>query len=139
VDVCEAVGAKLDHHSENILRHLLKLLSQAKKIISNAGANAITTLIKNVSYQLRLLQHIVSNLSQKNVTVRNHCISFIRIIVDLVLEKEHSRQLFEKSGALQMLEPVLKKAVQDASPVVREGSREVICVLLVAWPSFTEK
>ncbi|KAJ3414690.1 hypothetical protein HDV05_006225 [Chytridiales sp. JEL 0842] len=139
VDICEALKDGIDPMADTILRQLLKLLSQAKKIVSNAGSAAINALIQAASYQPRLLQHILASLTNKNVVVRNHSISFVKIIVTSVASSETSRHAFEKTGGLTAVDQSLRKAVQDASPVVRESSREILELLLPWWPQVVER
>ncbi|KAJ3074872.1 suppressor of tub2 mutation [Podochytrium sp. JEL0797] len=143
---CACVAAIATHvspstveiHQDAIVKALLKLTGNAKKLVASSGATAMAALIHHVPYHPRTLQHFITLSTDKNAQVRSHCLLYIQALVTQVVVTEGRDDAFVRSGGLECLEKALKKSLADATPSVRETSRAVFEILDAYWPASGE-
>ncbi|KAJ3225277.1 hypothetical protein HDU81_008049 [Chytriomyces hyalinus] len=127
--------AQLDPLIDLMLKNLLKLAGNAKKLVASAGASAIFALISNCTFHVRTLQTLANLVGDKNASVRSYCVAYIKAVVEPMLADDHARNVLEKSGGLDIVEKCLKKSLSDATSAVRETSRVVFDMLRAYWPA----
>ena len=92
--------------------------------------DACTSYLSNIPYRNRIMQQITESMGEKNIQLRHHATIYLKT----VLETHASGVAIEKSGGLDLAEKAIKKALSDASPMVRESCRQVFSVLQAYWP-----
>ncbi|KAI9141557.1 hypothetical protein BKA69DRAFT_380821 [Paraphysoderma sedebokerense] len=79
-------------------------------------------------------------MNDKNVQVRVYSASFITEVLIQVIERgDRYKSLFEKTGGLDLLEKSIRKGLVDASPIVRDKSRDLYSLLEEIWKSKAER
>ncbi|KAJ1658412.1 suppressor of tub2 mutation [Dispira simplex] len=135
IDMAVNFGSRFDPFAELFLTNLLKLCQLTKKISSQAGSNAACVLVHRVSYHHRMLSILVTALADKNVTLRQYAIGIIKVLLESHLFLSGNDRASE---ALALLNKALKLALGDASPKVRESSREVYWLYWYIHPKSAE-
>jgi len=88
----------------------------------------VDTIISNVSYNGRLLQHVSFAAQDKNVQPRIFSAGWVKTLI------RKQKSSLEHSGGLEVLEGVLKKGLADANPKVRESYRSTYWTFSLVWP-----
>ncbi|EEP78785.1 predicted protein [Uncinocarpus reesii 1704] len=134
-DIARTCGPSIDPMIEILLQSLIKLTAALKKITAQHGNVTVDTIIGNVTYSSRILQHIWGACQDKNVQPRQFATGWIRTIL-----MRHSKQkgLIEHSGGLELIEKCIKKGLGDANPGVREGMRGTFWIFYKVWPEKAE-
>ncbi|KAJ3410035.1 hypothetical protein CcCBS67573_g00293 [Chytriomyces confervae] len=135
-NICASLTpAQLDPLIDLMLKNLLKLAGNAKKLVASAGASAIFALISQCTFHVRTLQTLANLVGDKNASVRSYCVAYIKAVVEPMLADDHARSVLEKTGGLDIVEKCLKKSLSDATSAVREISRLVFDMLRAYWPA----
>ncbi|CAJ0755850.1 16675_t:CDS:10 [Entrophospora sp. SA101] len=129
-DTSVYLGSAINPFAETLLTKLLKMVSSTKKLVSQASANATISLLKNSSYNCRLVTQLLSTMKEKNVQLRIYNISFLKTVIEA---HSHRKDYIERTGGAEVFEKSIKIGLVDASPKVREGCREVFWLFNEFW------
>ena len=110
---------------------LIKLISNANKILSEVGHQCICSLIENVK-SVKFIPKIFEETSNKNISVRSKCAFYM----DLIL-KSYPPQIIEKNGAA--FEAVIEKLICDANKETRTSTRSAFFEYQNIFPSKAQK
>lgn len=134
-EVAKTAGPGLDPMVEILLQNLIKLCCGTKKISSQQGNVTVNIIVSNVTYNVRIMQHIWAACQDKNVQPRNYASGWLKTI----LKKEgHHKSHLEHTGGLDLIEKCIKKGLGDANPGVREAMRSTYWAFALIWPSKAE-
>ena len=81
-------------NTDQIITHLIKLVSQTKRLVSNAGSDAMFVVLSRFPFSAKSIQLFGQNLDEKNVPSKGYVIQFIRKISELVRDDEEYRSGF---------------------------------------------
>ena len=134
-DVARAVGPGLDSMVEILLQNLIKLCANTKKIAAAKGNDTVTTIMANVSYSMRLAQHIYGACQDKNAQPRIYACGWLKIIIN---KHGHHKSIIEHAGGVELIEKCLKAGLTDRDPNVRENMRPTYWAFARRWPEKSE-
>ncbi|MCJ1287897.1 suppressor of tub2 mutation [Xylographa opegraphella] len=134
-DIARTCGPGMDSMVEIILQPLLKLCGATKTIAAETANKTIDTIFANVTYNLRILQHIWSASQDKNVRPRSYATVWLKTIID---KHGHHRSTLEHSNGLDLIEKCIKHGLADANPEVRESTRNTYWSYWRFWPDRSE-
>lgn len=135
-ELARTVGPGLDPMVELLLQNLIKLCGGTKKISSQQGNVTVDIIISNVSYNVRILQHIWLACQDKNFQPRVYASGWLKTL--LKKEINHKSHL-EHTGGLDLIEKCINKGLRDANPGVRENMRSAYWAFALMWPSKAEQ
>ena len=135
-DLARVCGSGLDNMVEILLQNLIKLCGNTKKISASKANDTVMTIMANVSYHLRLIQHIQTASQDKNVQPRTFACGWLNTILT---RHGQSKGIIEHSGGLELIEKTIKTALNDSNPTVRESMRGVYWVFAKIWAEKSEK
>lgn len=114
-------GPGMDPMVEILLQTLIKLSAATKKIAAHNGNVTVDVICANVSYSIRVLQHIWTACQEKNVQPRNFAAGWLKTFI---VTHGHDRSHLEHTGGLDLIEKSIKKGLGDPNPGVRESMRK---------------
>jgi CLIP-associating protein 1/2 len=120
----------MDPLAEKFMPNLIKMSSSTKKLVSQAGASAANMLLSNCSYHYRIINMLSSAMQDKNLPLRISVVGWLKTVVTSHADR---KDYIEKSGGAESLEKCVKKGLTDASPKVREGTRELFWLFYQTW------
>lgn len=130
-ELAKTLGPAMDSMAEIFLQNFVKTCAATKRIAAENGNKTVDAIFQNVSYDVRLMQHIWHACQDKNVQPRQFASGWLRTI----LRKQAGyRSHFENSGGLKMAEDCIAKGVVDANPKVRENMRATYWAYARTWP-----
>ncbi|OZJ06891.1 hypothetical protein BZG36_00253 [Bifiguratus adelaidae] len=134
-DLAIFLKSNLDPFVDSVLAILIRTTSLSKKLVASAGAETVKAVLTHTSFHLKSFQ-LLSNIAitEKNNQSRYYAVTFIQCVLLTHGTQAQSNAAIERSGSLTVLEQVLKKAVVDASPTVREAARAVYWITARCWP-----
>ena len=134
-ELARALGPSLDPIVEILIQSFIKMSANTKPISANNGNTTVETLLSNVSYKERLMQHMWFSFQDKNVQTRTYAAGWLKTLI-----KKHSHQKahIEHSGGAELAEKCLKKGLGDANPKVRESTRGTYWAFAQIWPARAE-
>lgn len=130
-DIARTCGPKIDSMVEIIMQNLVKLCSALKKIAAQNGHTTVDVVIANVTFNIRLLQHIHFASQDKNVQLRLAAAGWIKTLIN---RQAHHKSTVEHGGGLELLEKSIRKGLGDANPGVREATRGTFWTFFGVWP-----
>lgn len=130
-DIARTCGPRIDSMVEIIMQNLMKLCSGLKKIAAQNGNLAVDAVINNVSFSIRLLQHVAFAAQDKNVGVRLFASGWLK---SLIIRQAHHKSSVEHGGGVDLIEKSITKGLADANPGVREASRSTFWTFYSVWP-----
>ncbi|KAJ5826903.1 hypothetical protein N7447_003666 [Penicillium robsamsonii] len=130
-DIARTCGPRIDPMVEIIMQNLLKLCSALKKIAAQNGNATVEVVIRNVSFSIRLLQHVSFATQDKNVAVRLFATGWLKA---LITRQAHHKSAVEHGGGLDLIEKSITKGLADANPGVREATRSTFWTFYGVWP-----
>ena len=130
---------QLDPFVERILIILLKLTSQSKRMLVTLGSSTGTTVLRNTSFQTRVMERILEVTNDKNPTAREKAIEFLKVTLEECWRKDASKALFVRASGQDSLEKMLMRTLGDANSNVREKSRDIFGMYQQQWPDRSEK
>ncbi|CAG8145692.1 unnamed protein product [Penicillium olsonii] len=130
-DIARTCGPKIDPMVEIIMQNLMKLCSGLKKIAAQNGNATVDAVIGNVSFSIRLLQHVAFAAQDKNVGVRLFAAGWLKT---LIIRQARHKSTVEHGGGLELVEKSILKGLGDANPGVRESSRGTFWTFYGVWP-----
>ncbi|KAL9098724.1 MAG: hypothetical protein Q9163_005667 [Psora crenata] len=134
-DLARVCGSGLDNMVEILLQNLIKLCGNTKKISATKANDTVTAIMANVSYHLRLLQHIHNAMQDKNVQPRTYGCGWLKTIL---IKHGHSKNSIEHSGGVDLIGKSITVGLNDGNPSVRENMRPVYWVFAAIWPERSE-
>lgn len=134
-DLARAAGSGLDNMVEILLQNLIKLCASTKKIAAAKGNDTVAAVMANVSYNVRLVQHIHSACQDKNVQPRIYACGWLKIIIT---KHGHHKSALEHSGGLDLIEKSLRAGLVDRDPNVRESMRPTYWAFASYWSNKSE-
>lgn len=130
-DLARKCGPRIDSMMEIILQNLIKLCAGMKKITAENGNLTVDTVIGNVSYTHRILQHVYAASQDKNVQLRLFSAGWY---ITLINKQAGHKSSIEHGGGTELIERSLKKGLGDANPGVREAMRKTFWTYHSVWP-----
>ncbi|OAL47459.1 hypothetical protein IQ07DRAFT_682300 [Pyrenochaeta sp. DS3sAY3a] len=131
-ELAKTFGHAIDPWVEILLQSFIKMCAATKNIAAQNGNVTVDTIISNVSFNNRIMQHVSLAAQDKNVQPRTHSASWVKTLI-----RKHKSQI-EHSGGLETLDKVIKKGVTDANPKVREAYRSTYWTFALVWPQRAE-
>lgn len=131
-DLARTCGPKIDPMVEIMMQNLVKLCASLKKIAAQNGNAAVDAVIGNVTFSIRILQHVHWACQEKNVQLRLFAAGWLRTLIS---RQAHQKSTVEHGGGLDLIEKSIKKGLGDANPGVREASRSTFWTFYGVWPS----
>ncbi|CAG9936961.1 unnamed protein product [Clonostachys rosea f. rosea IK726] len=130
-DIAVAFGPAMDPMVELLMQTFVKLSAGTKKISSQLANTTVDTILSNVTYSQRLMQHIWIACQDKNVAPRTYATGWLKTM----LKKEaHHKSHVEHTGGVDLIEKCIKKGLGDPNPAVREKTRSVFWAFWGIWP-----
>ncbi|GLI73994.1 suppressor of tub2 mutation [Penicillium ochrochloron] len=130
-DIARTCGSKLDPMVEIIMQNLIKLCAALKKISAQNGNATVDTVLGNVTYNIRLLQHVHWASQDKNLQLRLFAAGWLRTLIN---RQAHQKSTVEHGGGLDLIDKSIKKGLGDANPAVREAVRSTFWTFYGVWP-----
>lgn len=134
-DIAKAVGSGLDGMVEILLQNLVKLCANTKKITAANGDATVSAVVANVTYNVRLVQHIWGACQDKNVQPRSFATGWLKTVIT---KHRHHKNVLEHAGSLDLLEKCIKAGLADRDPKVRESMRPTYWAFARLWPEKSE-
>ncbi|PLB43590.1 hypothetical protein P170DRAFT_485239 [Aspergillus steynii IBT 23096] len=134
-DMARLLGPGIDNMVEIIIQNLLKVCVVSKKIASQNANNAVDAVMANVSYKERLLQHIHSSTSDRNVNLRLFAAGWLRTIIN---RHPSIKAAIEHGNGLNLITASIKIGLKDANPRVKDEMRHTYWTFYVVWPAKAE-
>lgn len=134
-DMARICGPKIDSMVEIMMQNLIKLCSALKKISAQSGNLTVDAVIGNVTFNIRLLQHVHWASQDKNVQVRLFAAGWLRTLIN---RQSHHKSTVEHGGGLDLIEKSIKKGLGDANPGVREATRGTFWTFFTVWQDRAE-
>ncbi|PLN77592.1 hypothetical protein BDW42DRAFT_196406 [Aspergillus taichungensis] len=131
-DLARCCGSQIDSMVEIIMQNMVKVCANMKKITAQNGNATVSVIIENVSYHIRLLQHVSNACQDKNVQLRLFGSGWLKT---LLTRQAPYKSSMEHGGGLTLIIMSLKKGLSDANPGVREAMRGVYWFFVSIWPS----
>jgi CLIP-associating protein 1/2 len=127
-ELAKTIGTAMDPWVEILLQNFIKMCAATKNIAAQNGNVTVDTILSNVSYTSRILQHVSLATQDKNVQPRMFAAGWVKTLI-----RKH-KSAIEHSG-LDVLEKILTKALIDANPKVRESFRSTYWRFALVWPA----
>ncbi|ORY39948.1 hypothetical protein BCR33DRAFT_719753 [Rhizoclosmatium globosum] len=128
---CACVAAIAAHVAPSTLEPQLDNM----KLVASAGATATMAIIQHAPFHIKTLQSFITTAGDKNAQVRSHGIKFTLAATTHIVIEEGRGEWFARVGGLECVASCLKKALSDASPEVRETSRQLFDLYNEHWPA----
>lgn len=130
-DLAIIAGPGIDNMVEILLVNVLKQCANTKKLTSQLANLVASTLLANVSYHPKLLQHVWNACQDKNVQPRSYAPGWIAVLLETHIDhKAH----IERSEGVETLVKCVKRGLADANPGVRENMRKTYWKFGAIWP-----
>lgn len=127
-ELAKTIGTAMDPWVEILLQNFIKMCAATKNIAAQNGNTTVDTILSNVSYTSRIMQHVSFASQDKNVQPRMFSAGWVKTLI-----RKH-KSAIEHSG-LDVLEKILTKALIDANPKVREAFRSTYWRFALVWPA----
>lgn len=134
-DIAKAAGPGLDNMVEILLQSLVKLCASTKKIAASNGDASVSAVITNVTYNVRIAQHIWAACQDKNVQPRSFATGWLKSIIT---KHRHHKNILEHGGSLELIEKCIKAGLTDRDPKVRESMRPTYWAFARLWAEKAE-
>ena len=134
-DIARVSGSGLDNMVEILLQNLIKLCANTKKITAAKANETVSAIMANVSYHVRLTQHIYAACQDKNVQPRNFATGWLKTIIT---KHGHHKSVIEHGGGLELIEKCVKLGLADRDKGVRDGMRPMYWMFARRWPDRSE-
>ena len=134
-DIAKTVGSGLDSMVEILLQNLIKLCANTKKIAAANGDATVNAIVANVTYNVRITQHIWAACQDKNVQPRIYVTGWLKSIIAKYRHHKHS---LEHGGSLDLIEKCIKAGLSDRDPKVRESMRPTYWAFARLWSERSE-
>lgn len=119
-EMAKALTHALEPMVEIILRGIEKMCAATKHIAAQNANTTVDTVLANVPYSVRHMQHILASSGDKNVLPRQFAAGWLMTVLT---KQMPNRGYFEHSGGLDAADKCIRKGLADANPKVRELMR----------------
>ena len=130
-DITRTCGPKVDSMVEIMMQNLIKLCGGMKKISTQNGNATVDTVIGNVTFTPRILQHVTSAAQDRNTQLRLYAAGWIKTILS---RQARYKSVIEHAGGLDNIDKSIRKGLCDANPAVRETMRKTFWAFFQVWP-----
>ncbi|RKP20112.1 hypothetical protein ROZALSC1DRAFT_13120, partial [Rozella allomycis CSF55] len=127
VALTDSIGKEFEIFVESSFVNLLKLCGLTKKIVSNAGCNALKKIIENTQ-SVKAVNLITVAMGDKNATLRLKATE----LLTCCLENCEVNQLGRN---LEIIDKAIRKVVSDASSDVRGAAKELFNIYSDKFPA----
>lgn len=134
-DVAKTAGSGLDNMVEILLQNLIKVCANTKKIAAANGDATVSAVVANVTYTVRIAQHIWAACQDKNVQPRIYATGWLKVIIT---RHRHHKHALEHAGSLELIEKCIKTGLADRDLKVREGMRPTYWAFARLWSERSE-
>ncbi|KAG6886066.1 hypothetical protein C0993_004056 [Termitomyces sp. T159_Od127] len=132
-ELAAALGSSIDLFCETLLTNLLRMAGFTKKITAQHSQASVTEIITYTSAQPRIVLPLLWNtMQEKTVQTRAFVVDHVKQYVHV--HGHRSKHVIEGTNGLELLEKILKKALNDANPAVREKARVSFWAFGDVWP-----
>ncbi|CAN6617859.1 hypothetical protein TRVA0_007S00936 [Trichomonascus vanleenenianus] len=121
------LGTQLDT-LEPCLTSVVKMAKGTKKITGQLASLTFNTVVIHCAYSQRYLYHIQEALRDKAAQPKVYALQWLRVVVAC----HHHRQVLDSS--LSLISALVRAALGDAHPSVREGARHAFWAMHAVWP-----
>ena len=135
-DIARVAGSGLDNMIEILLPNLIKLCANTKKISASNGNVTVDAILANVSYNIRLLQHIWNATQDKNVQPRTFAAGWLKTIIT---RHGQRKSVLEHAGGFDLMEKCIKAGLADRDKKVRESMRPTYWAFARICPEKSEQ
>ncbi|MCJ1245786.1 suppressor of tub2 mutation [Trapelia coarctata] len=129
-DIARAAGTGLDGMVEILLQSLIKLCGGTKTISAQNSNETVDAIFANVTYNVRIMQHIWVACQDKNVRPRSYATGWLKT---LITKHGHHKSILEHANGLDIIDKCIKKGLADANPGVRESMRATYWAYWRVW------
>ena len=134
-EIARVVGPGLDSMVEILLQSLIKLCGGTKKISAANGNITVDAILGNVSYNLRLLQHIWGACQDKNIQPRRYATGWLKTII---MKHSNHKSHLEHTGGVELMQKCVVRGLEDSDKDVRESMRSTYWKFAAIWPDRAE-
>jgi len=135
-ELYRTLGTAMDPMTEMMIQNFAKMSAATKNITAKQADVSMETILSNCSYSSRVMQHIWMSFQEKNMQTRSFAPGWLKIIMKKgASHKSH----IEHAGGLELIEKCLKKGLEDASPKVRESTRNAYWTFAQIWHNQAER
>ena len=135
-DVARRTGSSLDPLVEILLQSFVKLCGQTKKITAANGDACVICIISNVSFNVRVAQHIYGATQDKNVSPRLFACDWLMTV--LTKHGQH-KSVMEHNGALDLVNKSITAGLMDKDASVRARMRPTYWAFARLWNDKSER
>ncbi|OUM67330.1 hypothetical protein PIROE2DRAFT_5301 [Piromyces sp. E2] len=137
IEMAENYQSQMDPVAEAVVTNLLDLTSQTKKLIATSATQAIYIVLRNISFNQKILNLLANGLSDKNANTRSSAALALGVMFEEMCKNDSTKSFFVRCGGLDIIEKCIKKGLQDANPSVRETTRSIYALLNEHWKDRT--
>jgi hypothetical protein len=138
-DLSIAIGDGLDKYTVDLfLNNLIKLSGVTKRIIFEKSTEVTNTFLQHTTFHTKILNILNKSMQERNMQTKQACTTFLKTILEKHAHNENARLAMDKAGAPDIIVQFLKRGLSDASPKVRESSRQLYWLFHGYWPKKAE-
>jgi CLIP-associating protein 1/2 len=135
-ELYRTLGTAMDPMTELMIQNFVKMSAATKNITAKQADVSMETILSHCSYSSRVMQHIWMSFQEKNMQTRSFAPGWLKIIMKKgASHKSH----IEHAGGLELIDKCLKKGLEDASPKVRESTRNAYWTYAQIWHNQAER
>ncbi|RXW25151.1 hypothetical protein EST38_g686 [Candolleomyces aberdarensis] len=131
-ELVSALGPGLDPYCDLLLTNLLKMAGFTKKITAQQSQVCVRDILKLTTAPSRVVVPLLwTTLQEKTVQARAHAVVHAKTYIEA--HGNRAKNAIEGSGAVEILEKFVKKALSDPNPAVKESSRATFWAFEAVW------
>lgn len=134
-DIARTAGSGMDPMVEIMLQALIKLCGGTKTVAVEHANTTVDAIFANVTYNVRLMQHIWTACQDKNVRPRGFATGWLKTILN---KHGHHKSILEHANGLELIEKCIKQGLADPNPAVKESMRATYWAYWRSWPDRAE-
>ncbi|MCJ1474512.1 suppressor of tub2 mutation [Lambiella insularis] len=134
-DIARTSGSGMDSMVEILLQALIKMCGGTKTVAVEHANTTVDAILANVTYNVRLVQHIWTACQDKNVRPRSFATGWLKTILD---KHAHHKGVIEHANGLELIEKCVKQGLADPNPAVKESMRATYWAYWRSWPDRAE-
>ncbi|KAI8060569.1 clasp N terminal-domain-containing protein [Gongronella butleri] len=132
------VGGALDGYTlETLVLALLQCGGSTKQLVATRAKDTMLVLLATTTYHNKILALLCSKFHDRNQQVRHYIATFMRTYLQVHTRNPAVRASMSKQT--HVLEPFIRAALLDASPMVRDQAKHVFWLYRRHWPARIEK
>ncbi|KAI7902943.1 clasp N terminal-domain-containing protein [Cokeromyces recurvatus] len=139
-DIGKAIGYGLDLYTmEIIVINLLKLSNNSKKLIASKVLEAANMFFLFTNFYSRIFVMLCKTINDKSTQVRQFSANCLKTMLSTHGSKETVQSIIEKPEVNLHINNFLMKGLVDASPAVRDVSKQIYTIYGTYWPIQAQK